>query len=82
MVVKGRDSSALIVILQLEDELVHELWSLLARGSASSKVQLGPIEHVEILGDAPKHIIGDSCSNRLIPLVEDFIRRCDDHVAP
>jgi uncharacterized protein YlaN (UPF0358 family) len=82
VIVKSRDSSALVVILQLKDNLVHELRSLVARSSASSEVQLGPIKHVEILGDAPKNILGDSCSDRLIPLVEDIIRRCDNNVAP
>jgi hypothetical protein len=72
----------LIVILQLKDKLVHELWGLVARSSTPSEVQLGPIKHVEILGDAPKNIFGDSCSDSLIPLIEDIIRRCDNNVAP
>lgn len=82
VIVECRDASALVVILQLKYELIHELRCFLARRSTSSKVQLGPIKNVEIFGHTPKNIFGDSFSDGLVPLVKHLIRRCNDNVAP
>lgn len=81
-VVESGDTTALIVILQLENELVHELRSLSTSHSTSSEVQLVAVEDVEIFRDSPKDIFGNTGADSLVPLVEDIIRRGDDQIAP
>lgn len=81
-VVEGRDSTALVIILQLENELVHELRGLGSSHGASSQVQLVAVEDVKVIGNLPEDILGNTAANSLVPLLKNSTSRSDDHVAP
>lgn len=81
-VVEGGDSTTLVIILQLEDHLVHELRGLGSRHGAAAKVQLVAVKDVKVIGNLPEDILGNTTANSLVPLLKDSASGSDNHVAP
>lgn len=81
-VLESRNVPSFVVVHQIEDQFVHELrcFGLLPRRGA--EVQLFSVEDDELGRDLLEDAVGDLGLDRPEPVLEDFLRRCGNHVSP
>jgi len=81
-VLESRDVSPFVVVHQVEDHLVHEVRGFGAGQRGPAEVQLCPVEDDELWRNLLEHAVGYLASDGAEPVLEDFLRRCGDYVAP